>query len=56
MDVVAGAAVGWSETIIGFPFLTVKCLQQNNQKSKNRKSVQSNKPLAHQVFSVYKYF
>jgi hypothetical protein len=32
MDVVAGAAVGWSETIIGFPFLTVKCLQQNNQK------------------------
>jgi len=32
MDFAAGAAAGWSETIIGFPFLTVKCLQQNNQK------------------------
>lgn len=32
MDIIAGSLVGWSEIIIGFPFLTVKCLQQNNQK------------------------
>ena len=32
MDVAAAGAVGFSETIVGFPFLTAKVLLQNNHK------------------------
>ena len=32
MDVAAAFCVGWSETLVGFPFLTAKVLVQNGHK------------------------